>query len=291
MKKSIKIIAIGVVVVVIASLAIAFLLLNSIVRMEVEQQASASLNVTTTLGGAAISVFGGSVGLSDLDVGSPPNYTAANTLTLGGASVAVKYSQLRTNPIHISNITITSPVIYIEQKDLKLNLQALMDQIPQTPKTGSGEAKPAMKLIIDEIDLTGALVNFMPGLPGMSSNIAIPIPSLTLKNIGNADGNQNGAAIKEVVMQVCTALAAKAGDSSQLPPELKALLSTNLSDLSNQLGGEFNKQLQGISSSIGKQIPADLGNLINNKGGGDAGKQVGQELQGLFGGQKKQPGQ
>jgi ATP-dependent protease HslVU (ClpYQ) peptidase subunit len=48
-----------------------------------------------------------------------------------------------------------------------------------------------------------------------------------MKNIGNAGGARNGAAIKDVVMQVISALAGAAAESDSLPPELKAILHLN----------------------------------------------------------------
>jgi uncharacterized protein involved in outer membrane biogenesis len=264
-------------VLIVASVIIVFLSLDNIVRDVIQDQASASLNVPTTLNSVALSVLGGSLGLSDLEVGSPPNFSAPHTLTLGGCDVAVHYGELRGTPIHVSHITLNNPVLYIEQSNLKLNFQALMDQTPQTPTTTTGQAAQPMKLIIDRLDLNNCQVNFLPGLPGLSTSISATIPSLTLTNVGNADGNQNGVAIKEVVMQVITALAAKGEDVVQLPPALKALLTANLSSIGAQLGGDFNQQLHGMSGALGGVV-GQGGNAVNNIGG---------SINGLLGGEKK----
>ena len=288
MKKWAVRIGVAVVALVIVALLIVYFSLNSIVRSEVETQSTASLNVPTTLATADLAVFGGSVSLSDLEIGSPPSFSAPHTFTLGGIAVSVHYGELTAAPIHIARISIQNPVLFIEQNNLKLNLQALMDQISQTPKTSAGSPKPPIKLIIDELDLDNAQVIFLPGLPGLAAQIPVTIPSLTLKNIGNAAGNGNGAAIKEVVMQTATALAGKAGDSAQLPPELKLLLSNGLGSISGQLGGEFNKQFHDLAGSIANVVPADLTKSLGDKGVKDIGGQVGQQIQGLFGsGNKK----
>jgi hypothetical protein len=81
---------------------------------------------------------------------------------------------------------------------------------------------------------------------------------LSLKNIGNADGNQNGAAIKDVVMQVVTALTAKAADASNLPPEVKLLLGQDLNGLSKQLGPGFDGQFQDVAGSLTKHLSPKL---------------------------------
>jgi uncharacterized protein involved in outer membrane biogenesis len=260
-----RIVLVCVLLIVVAVVAV-YLSLNSIVRSVVERQATASLGVPTSLGSARLSLMGGNVRLDNLDIGSPPKFSAPNVFTLGGIGVGVHYGQLTGSPIHIQQITIDNPMLMIEQAGGALNLKALMDQMPTTPQTSSGQPTQPIKLVIDELDLNNAEVTFMPGIPGLANSIQVSVPSMTLKNIGNADGNQNGAAIKDVVMQVATALAAKGADGSKLPPEVKMLLSGQLGGISQQLGAEFDKQFQGAAGSLGKEVQGKVGNLINSNG-------------------------
>jgi hypothetical protein len=277
--KWIRRIVLGIVVLVLLVIVIVWVSLDSIVRSVVQNQATASLGVTTTLSSANLSIFGGKVNLTDLEVASPPSFTSPKIFTLDGIGVGVAYSQLSGSPIHISQIVIDHPTLVVEQSGLKLNLQALMDQMPQSPQTSSGTPAQPMKLIIDDLELNNAQVTFMPGIPGLNVSTPVTIPSLSLKNIGNADGNQNGAAIKEVVMQSMTALAASAGNAANLPPEVKALLAGSLGNLSQQLGANFNQQFRNVAGALTKDLPADTKNLINNNGKN--------ALQQLFGGGKK----
>ncbi|HEX4055391.1 MAG TPA: hypothetical protein VHX86_14090 [Tepidisphaeraceae bacterium] len=262
-----KRILLAVVVLIVVALIGIYFALNSIVRTEVQTQATASLGVPTSLASARLSLLGGKVQLNDLQVGSPPKFSAPNTFTLDSIGVEVHYGQLVGSPIHIQQITIDHPALVVEQSGASLNLKALMDQMPTTPKTSGGQPAQPIKLVIDELDLNNAQVTFMPGIPGLTNSIQVPIDSITLKNIGNADGNQNGAAIKDVVLQAATALAAKAADAAHLPPEVKVLLSGDLNDLSQQLGGDFDKQFQNLSGSLGKKLGGTVGNLINSNGG------------------------
>jgi uncharacterized protein involved in outer membrane biogenesis len=260
-----RIVLVCVLLIVVAIVAV-YLSLNSIVRSVVERQATASLGVPTSLGSARLSLTGGNVRLDNLDIGSPPKFSAPNVFTLGGIGLGVHYGQLTATPIHIQQITIDNPMLVIEQSGGALNLKSLMDQMPTTPQTSSGQPTQPIKLVIDELDLNNAEVTFMPGIPGLANSIQVSVPSMTLKNIGNGDGNQNGAAIKDVVMQVATALAAKGADGSKLPPEVKMLLSGQLGGISQQLGAEFDKQFQGAAGSLGKEVQGKVGNLINSSG-------------------------
>ncbi|MGA3067821.1 MAG: hypothetical protein ABSF29_13340 [Tepidisphaeraceae bacterium] len=272
MKKWIGRAVLAVVVLIVLAVVIVFLALNSIVRSAIQTQATASLNVPTTLDSADVSPFGGTVQLTGLNVGSPPNYTAPHLLTLGGLKIAVTYSQMTGNPIRINKIEIDNPQLVVEQANGKLNLQALMDQSPSssssTPAPSSSSSQP-MKLIIDELDVNNAQVSLLAGLPGLSNPMNVTVPSLTLKNIGNSDNAQNGAAIKDVVMQVATALAGKAGQSAGL----SKLLNSQLAQLAPQLGQSFSSQFQDAVGSAG----GGLGNTLKG-----AGQGISQGLSGLL---------
>ena len=80
-----------------------------------------------------------------------------------------------------------------------------------------------MKLVIGTLNVNGARSRSSPTSPRClpsrdsakisarsKSSTSSTSPPLKLENIGTADGNQNGAAIKEVVSLLITQLAAKA---------------------------------------------------------------------------------
>jgi hypothetical protein len=284
MKKLIRRIMLGVVVLVVVAVVIVWFSLNSIVRRVIQEQATASLNVPTTLQAVAISPIGGSVSLSGLDVGSPPNYTAPHMFVVDGLKVAVSYGQMMGNPVHIQKIEIDSPQLTVEQLSGKLNLQAVMDQPSQAPASGGTPAagQPAaqpMKFIIDELDVNNAQVGFLPGLPGITKEQDVTVPSMTLKNIGNADNAGNGAAIKDVIMQVCTGLAGKAGQSAGLGE-----ITSQLNTVASQLGSSFQSQLQNSAGQLGQNLGGVIG---NSSSGNNSGQGLQQQLGGLLGNSNK----
>jgi len=247
-----------VLLIIVAVCVVAYFSINSIIRSVVERQATASLGVNTSLESAHLSIFGGQLSLQNLLVSSPPNFTAPQIFTLGGTTVSVRYGQLTGNPIHVEQVVIDHPVLVIEQANVQLNLNALLHQMPQTPKTSSGQETQPIKLVIDELDLNDAQVTFLPGIPGLANSIQVPVASLTLKDIGNDGGNQNGAAIRDVVLQTSTALAAKAVADSKLSPPVKLLISQELSAVSSQLGSGFAGQFQNFAGTEIKQLAPSL---------------------------------
>jgi hypothetical protein len=270
--KLIKRIVLVVIVLIIVALIGLYVSLNSVVRATVAREGTASLNVPTTLNSATLEPFAGKVSLGDLEVGPIPNFSAPHIFSVNGLSVAVTYGQLFGNPIHINKIVIDNPQLVVEQSNLKLNIQALMDQPSQTPTSSSTSSSQPLKLIIDELDVNNAQVSFLPGLPGVLNPMNVAVPSVVLKNIGNADNSQNGAAIKDVVMQTITAVAGKAGSSGGLPPDLTKALSGGLGQVAQQLGQSFNSQFQDATGSLTQNLSKNLGGVGNVLG--NSGKQL-----------------
>jgi hypothetical protein len=146
-----------------------------------------------------------------------------------------------------------------------------------------------MKLIIDDLKMTNAKVIIRPGLvPGLGAEIPVPLPPLELKNIGNADGAENGIALKDVVVSVIGSMAGAAGNSGALPPELKSLLKLNVGQLAQQLGGDLGKQIGALGNlgDLTKNVAGNLGKAVGGAGQ-DLGKNVGNAMQGLLGGKSK----
>jgi uncharacterized protein involved in outer membrane biogenesis len=275
----------AIVILVIAAALIVYFSLNSIVRSTVESQTEASLKLPTKLDSASLSIFGGQLSLSDLRIGSPQGYSAEHMFTLGGIDVDVSYGQLRQEPIRIESIHIDRPRLVVEQKDGKFNFEAVMENLPQeTPTDGDGkreEGEP-IRVIINTLRVTDATVVLRPGLPGLNEEISVPVPSFELKNIGTGEGNENGAAIKDVAMQVVAALASKAGDVGQLGEQLKTALDKGVGQIASKLSDQFKSQLGQISGSFGKSLGGAMESTTR-----DATKALEEGLGNLLGGRKK----
>ena len=188
----------------------------------------------------------------------------------------VKINELRDEPIKISAIDIKKPVMVIEMSGTDFNIKKFADGLPPSDPN----AKP-IKMVIGSLNVDGAQVVLKPdvgamaAIPGIGKSLSgikpeytVNIPTLSMQNIGTAEGNQNGVAIKEVVSLLITQLAAKAADSNDLPPELKQLLSLNVNDLAGslkeKLGEQVNQQVGKISSDLTKKLPPDTANAISN---------------------------
>lgn len=266
---------------VVAGVA-AFLGLDGILKRKVEEQATTSLKLNTTLNSARLSLFGGKLNLNRLRIASPQGFSAPHMFEMGDVNLAVRYAQLRNDPIHVQSLTLNQPRLVIEQSNGAVNFKKAMDRIPASD---SSSEKP-VKLVIDELKMQDAQVVIHPGLPGVQQEITVPVPSITLKNVGSGRGSQNGAAIKDVAMLVMAALAGSAAQSGALPAELKAILQLNAGQVAGKLGAEAQKQ-------IAAAIPGELGSRLSKMAGDpqglakDPGKALQGELGGILGGKTK----
>lgn len=122
----------------------------------------------------------------------------------------------------------------------------------------SEPGKPPMKLVIGDLKVLDAEVVIRPGLPGLQQEVKVRVPALEMKDVGSGGGADNGAAIKEVTMRLITALAEKAAQSGELPPELKALLHLNVAEVAGKLGADAVKRIAGTTpGELGKTLSQD----------------------------------
>ncbi len=281
MKKLLRI-AIVLVLLVIVGVSVLYFYRNSLIRSAVEKQATASLGVKTTLGGANLSLFGGTLNMSDFKIGSPKGYAADQMFTLGGLDLGVNYGDLRGTPIRVKQIVINKPTVVLENVNGKFNFQAMMDNMggastggKPEPKTEDG--KEPIKLIVDELTISDATVLIKAIPPLLPSDLTVAIPSVTLKEIGNADGAKNGAAIKDVVAAAISALAAKAATMPDLKNfgGLSDMLNKQASAVMGNISKEMEKQVNQITSQVNSEINKAVGDVTKSiPGGGDVGKMI-----------------
>jgi hypothetical protein len=267
---------------VVAGVIVSFSL-DGILKRTIERQSSSSLRLNTILNSAHLSLFGGKVGLDRLHIASPQGFSAPYMLEVADVDLAVRYGELRKDPIHVQSLVLQQPRLVIEQSSGAVNFKTAMDRIPPS----HGEKKP-IKLVIDDLKIENAQVVIHPGLPGVRQEITVPVPSITLKNVGSGRGSQNGAAIKDVAMVVITALAGRAAESGSLPAELRAVLQLSVAQVSGKLGPEVQKQ-------IAAAIPGELGNRLSKLAGNpetlakDPTKALQGDVSGILGGKAAQP--
>ena len=285
--KKLKWIVIVIVLLLVVGVVVLYLRLDGIIKSVVESQGTEQLKVPTTLDSVNLSLLHGTLNLSNFAIASPSGFSAPQMMSLGGLAVDTGgVMQLRNVPIHIPSISIDQPKLVIEQSGLKLNFKELLDGMSggASPSAAPAPAAPAAQpaspapassskttmLIIDDLSMSGASVVIRPGIQGVTQEIDVPIPTIDLKNIGNADGNKNGEAIKDVVATLIKSMVTKTAESDKVPSEVKLLLNSNLTTANVESAVKNEAQNIGQQLQSGKKLNAKgIGNdLLNQLGGG-----------------------
>lgn len=273
---------------IIGAVVLLYFSLDHIVKSVVQTQGSEQLKVPVTVGGVDLGLIRGSVGMSKLAIGSPPGFSSPTMMSIGGMTVdSGGFTNLRSNPIRIKLIQVDSPTLVIEQSGGKLNFKALMDGLPKStekaPATPATPAKPApgkeTKLIIDDMAINNAHVKLEGGIPGMTKEFDIPLKNVDVKDIGNANGAQNGVAIKDVATTLISEMVSAAAGSGKLPPEVSVLLTGNLASIKDKLTASAQDRLSTYAAKL--KVPAGMNGAINkimgnknNNGNGNAAQNL-----------------
>jgi hypothetical protein len=183
-------------------------------------------------------------------------------------------TELRGDPVRVSNITLNQPKLVIENQGGTFNFKKAMDLMPKTTEKPADQSKP-LKVVIGDLTVKDPTVVVRPGklnIPGLTlpEEITLNIPTISLKNVGTGEGSENGAAVKDVVMQVITVMASSAANSGKLPAELQGLLNVNVNQMVSGLTAEARKRiaeaLPGDAGRIASEILADPNALLKNPG-------------------------
>lgn len=238
-----KIIAIGVIVLVIAAGAgIYYVLsnLNSLVAAAIEKQGSEVTETTVSVAGVSISLREGRGSINDLRVGSPKGYKAADVFELSDITIDLDVGSVRENPIVIEELRIRAPVIHAEvQKDGTSNVDELRKQVQAYSSSKAESGKGAQKnLRIKTFVLEQARVEVDLSAFGKEKR-SLTLPEIRLNDVGGASGVPPDQVAKVILTTVAKKTASEIAGS-----EVNRLIE-------KQLGGSLSDKAKGLIDKIG----------------------------------------
>ena len=226
MKKLVKVLVGIVVVLVVLVLALVLTLpftIGPIVKTAAAVGGPKALGVPVSVGDVKLSPLAGSLVISQVKVGNPKGYSGKNAFAVDKVEVGLSLKSLLSDTIVVKKIQIDAPAITFESKDGQSNFDALLSNAKKSSeaeKAKKPEAKKAgKKVIIEEFTLNSGKVSYASGLT-MGKALTIPLPSLTVRDIGKASGGTTAVdALTEVIngilnglTQAVTGAAGAAGD-------------------------------------------------------------------------------
>ncbi len=225
------------------------------------------------LDSVGINPYTGKYRVTKLNLGNPEGYPVPTAFSVSNVFVDVEMSSLFTDTIHIREITINDPYVSYVSKDGTNNFEWIAAHAKEKigPKEEEEEdKKPAKKVVIDKLTITGTLVK-MKILPEM------PIPTITLTDIGKDKGGASweeiGKMLVDSIMKatssigegITSALGAIGDGASNLVGGATNLLG----GAAGALGGATTNVLSGASEALdgATKTLGDTAKKIGNLGG------------------------
>jgi len=255
-----------VVILLIVAVVAVGLSLNGAIKKGVETFGPQIAKVPVTVDGVSLSLFSGSGAVKGLVVGNPEGYKTDHAMSVGLASVAISPGSLLSDKIVVKSILIEAPQVTFELGPGGNNLQRIQENLggsatgtPEAPKpTGEkapAESKPAKKLQVDEVVISGGKVTLgMAALGGKL--IEAPLPEIRMSNLGQGPEGITGAELgKEILSQI------NRGAIKTYTEQLEKMGAEALQNLTQNATNVVNKAASDVLNKASK----GLGDLLNTK--------------------------
>jgi uncharacterized protein involved in outer membrane biogenesis len=248
MKKIFLSLVIVLVVVIVAGGIAAGFFLGPIVKTGMETVGPKITQVSIKVDAVNLSLLTGSAEIKNLVVGNPEGYQAPQAIRIGSAAVGLNPLSVLSDKIVIRSIRIEAPEITFEGNPFSgNNLNAIMKNVNAATKssgpaatntTAKAAQKPAKKLEVDELLITGAKVNF--------NGVILSLPDIPLANLGRG---RDGITPADLTRQVLDALTRNT---------IKAVAGT---------ATDLGKSVEKAGKDLGKSPGSNVSNLGKNLGG------------------------
>lgn len=283
MKKALKILAwilLGILALVLVLVLAIPLWLGPTVASVANKIAPEYTGTSFTLEKVGINPYSGKYKLGPLVLGNPKGYSVPVAFAVSNVLVDVEMSSLFTDTIHIREITIENPYASYISENGTNNFEWIaahaQSKLPPKEEEEKEEKGPKKKVIIDVLTISGTHVKYsiMP---------EIPIPTITIKDIGKEKGGASweeaGKAIMDNVMKAGSSLGKGITSALGGASELISGATTNvlegaskaLDSASDLIGGATTNVLDGATKALG-DATKKLGNIGGLLGGSEDGK-------------------
>src|ERR1700733_3944940 len=190
MKKILLTVVIGVLVLLIVTIAIVALNLDAIVKRGAETYEPQITKVSIKLDAVHIGLATGTAEIKGLVVGNPEGYKASEAIRVGNVGVGVNPFSILSDKIVMRSITVESPEITFEGGLGGNNLSKILDNVNDTAKKGEpvetnsvGQVKASKKLEVDDFLITNAIVHVTLTEMG-GRQLTLTLPEIHLTDLG-----------------------------------------------------------------------------------------------------------
>ncbi len=193
-----------VLVLVLAAYIGAEFFLGSIIRAGVNNLGPRLMQTKVSLAGAELSPLSGSGTLTGLTVGNPTGWSDGNAFYLGKIHISMKPSSIFGDHVVIDEITIDQPEFTEETHGVSSNIGDLLKNLDQVtggagPDPTAKNGKP-IRFEVRKFILQNGKVTLGAGPAALS----LPMPPITLDNLGTSEGGITPGQLTFAVMRSVT---------------------------------------------------------------------------------------
>ena len=242
-------ILLGILIVIIVVLCGLLIFLDSVVKTGIQTVGSAVTKCNVTVEHVSISILRGKVELGELVVGNPEGFKTDAAFKLGKVHVSMQpLSLFKGKRTYIKEVLVDDPEITYELKPLALtsnigtiqkNVESMLPAKDENDeKDKEKEKKEGRPVEIGLVKVSGGKIRLSATFAGGLA-VPIPLPTITLKDIGKEKEITPPEATAEVISDVCTSVVSAASSSKSSENDGKTL-------------GETTEQLTKSAKEMGK---------------------------------------
>lgn len=179
--------------------------LDSLVKKGIETLGPQITQVSVNVDQVKLSPTDGAGIISGLVIGNPQGFVSAHAISVGAIEVAVEPASLAQDVILIHKIAIISPDIHYESGDNGSNFDIIQRNVNQAIGETQSTKESGKKLIVENLTIRDAKAHYAL----MGKEIDMPLPDITLRNIGKEKGGATSGELTKAVMDSLTSQLSK----------------------------------------------------------------------------------
>ncbi|TAJ10066.1 MAG: hypothetical protein EPO61_04950 [Nitrospirae bacterium] len=187
-----------------------YLWLGSLIKAGIERIGPQVTKTPVSVEAVTISLLSGCATVNGLVIGNPPGYRAPRTISIGQARVCVAPLSIFSNPLVVTEITVTSPEVTVEGMFGGSNINKIRDHVQAfaASEKATPEATPAQagsrRILVREFRLSNGHTRlWLNAGPLGERGATVGMPDIHLQNIGK---ETNGAKPAELASAISAAL-------------------------------------------------------------------------------------
>jgi hypothetical protein len=218
MRKLIIRLVIGIVVLVIVGVILAWVFIDRIAKTAIEKGGSYALGVETTVRSVSVSPLSGRVGLEGLKVANPEGFSSPHLMESGTFELEARPGSLLSDTIEVRKFELDGLDVHLEQKAGGSNVTKVMENLEKLsgePDETKEDEGGGTKVKVDRLLIRNVVAHVhLPGLAGGSLDLPpIKVPTIDLEGV--TSDNADGLLLSELSGRIVTAVLAaivKAGE-------------------------------------------------------------------------------